>query len=383
MMNSPTGNCPAKPEAIKPDPDAAKNEYVCVHCSVSHKNQEDLLEHLQTCMTNNNNTTSPCDGTNQGTDNISTPGKQSHMCMECGEVLSTPYSLKRHTLTHSGQKPHKCEFCDKRYKHAYLLNHHLNTHAGDRPFHCTECDKHFSSPNMLRRHKQVHTKQRHQCHHCEQRFQRIDYLDKHLANDHNVSRVHLCMLCGKSFTFETMLQEHIAMHNRYADTPEEDLKCNLCNNKFSRVSSLNRHKKQIHGSKMEDSDTLEESPYFKRAENSQTVDTAESNDQNGYCNDTETPKKDTVVFCSLCGQSFARADSLKRHLIAVHENVKTDDVPYEPVISFPESKAVIQNHAGEYYRMKDYSLFKTMCNPMLHTEIVHSSQPPPGSMNGD
>ena len=104
----------------------------------------------------------------------------------------------------------------------------------------------------------------------------------------------------------------------------------------------------------------EESPYFKRAENSENMVTDESNDQNDYCNDTEPPKKDTVVFCSLCGQSFARADSLKRHLIAVHENGKIDDVPYKPVISFPESKAVIQNHTGEYYRMKDYSLLGCM-----------------------
>ena len=353
-MNSATDSSTAgesrPPEPVDSNPVSIKNEHVCVHCSRSYNSQEELLEHLKAYTTNNNNTSIPSGETN----NTSTPGKQNHMCLECGEVLSTPYSLKRHLLTHSGLKPYQCEFCDKRYKHAYLLTHHLNTHAGHRPFRCDECAKDFTSPNMLRRHKQVHIRQHHQCDHCEQHFQRIDYLDKHLANDHKVSRDHLCLVCGKSFTFETMLQEHIAMHNKYADIPEENLKCDLCNTKFSRVSSLNRHKKQIHGFDTDGNGGYEKSSYFKKINNS--VDTDESDEENDHCENT-TPKKDTVVFCSFCGKSFARSDSLKRHIIAVHENNAIIDAPpYEPVLSFPESKAVVHNHVGKSYRILKHNL---------------------------
>ena len=322
-------------------------KFACVHCGTAQVNQEALEEHFKTCTANNNNTTET--PTDPAEDNNSQDAglKQGHMCMECGEVLSNSYSLKRHSLIHSGDRPHKCEYCDKRYPHAYLLMHHLNTHAGDRPYRCTECGKDFTSPNTLRRHRGVHRKQTYQCYLCDQQFQRIDFLDRHLAKEHDVSKQHLCLVCGKSFTFENMLQEHIESHNKAQEISEKDLKCNLCENTFSRMSSLNRHKKQMHNCDTEDKSVYFQSPQFK----------AESDKERDEKENKKNPKKDAVVVCKLCGKSFSRADSLKRHTIGVHENSKNSNEPYEPMRTFPESRSVVQNQHSKYFVIGSFFRF--------------------------
>ena len=308
-----SGNIDVGSVSIRPVTGSVKKElgeFTCRHCSVDQNTHDALEKHLKSCNANNNNTTQA--STDSMQENDGCVGKPNHMCMECGEVLSNSYSLKRHSLIHSGNRPHKCEYCDKRYAHAYLLMHHLNTHAGDRPYRCSECGKDFTNPNTLRRHKGVHRKQQHQCQHCEQQFQRMDFLDKHLAKEHDVSKQHLCLVCGKSFTLEDMLQEHIESHSRSTEPSDKDLKCDLCENTFSRMSSLSRHKKQMHNCDMDGSSILEQSPYFS----------GENNSKRDEKENKKTPKKDTVVVCQLCGKSFSRADSLKRHTIGVHENSK-------------------------------------------------------------
>ena len=341
------------------------NKFTCVPCGTVQVSQEALEEHSKSCSANNNTTDNTIHNNNNTTEAPADPSqenygrnadpKQGHMCMECGEVLSNSYSLKRHSLIHSGDRPHKCEYCDKRYAHAYLLMHHLNTHAGDRPYRCTECGKDFTSPNTLRRHRGVHRKQQHQCNHCDQQFQRIDFLDRHLAKEHDVSKQHLCLVCGKSFTFEDMLQEHIELHNRTTEISEKDLRCNLCDNTFSRMSSLNRHKKQMHDCDTDETSVHLQSSYFKVA----------SGKEKDEKENKKTPKKDTVIVCQLCGKSFSRADSLKRHTIGVHENSKNSNSPYEPMLTFSESRNVVQNQHGKYFVIASLFLFCVHCVVVL------------------
>ena len=86
----------------KSDLDSVKNEHQhsCIHCGTPYTKYDALLEHLKTCKLNDNNT--PAAAASNETKTSATG--QRHMCMECGEVLSTAYSLKRHNLTHTGHK---------------------------------------------------------------------------------------------------------------------------------------------------------------------------------------------------------------------------------------------------------------------------------------
>ena len=146
-----------------------------------------------------------------------------------------------------------------------------------------------------------------------------------------------------------------------------NLQCDDCEKKFSRIDSLNRHKKQTHGPQKDQNNasTCEQSSYFETLDYTETVNTDDNSDKIGENNNTKAPKKDTVIVCPQCGKTFSRTDSLKRHIIGVHENnkntvgslktkhssnVMTADEPYQHVLSFPESNSVVTNNMGKYNR---------------------------------
>ncbi len=280
---------------------------------------------------------------NQAPDVAKKPARQVHMCMECGDILSNASSLKRHTLTHTGVKAHQCEFCDKRFAHAYLLSQHLNMHSGDRPFQCFECKKSFAKPAVLKRHMLIHEREPRQCHHCAQQFTRNEGLDKHLANEHGLGRNHLCLVCGDAFTFETMLQEHIAAHTAACRKLETRKTKNMTK---SEVLTPEKADETSNGS------LPEASPYFPVLNQSVPLNSEDNEPK---------PKKDAPVVCPQCSKTFSRADSLRRHMIGVHERRSIpakaeeelsqdprEDMEAEPVFDFPESSAVVRHKIGTF-----------------------------------
>lgn len=109
--------------------------------------------------------------------------KNPFQCSQCGKVLKTKYSLKRHLQMHSGIKQYQCDQCKREFfLHSNLLKHlrchssnkkhvcsecgmrfyernklviHLRRHTGEKPFSCSICLKSFVSRDQLRVHEKV------------------------------------------------------------------------------------------------------------------------------------------------------------------------------------------------------------------------------------
>lgn len=236
-----------------------------------------------------------------------------YMCVECGQVLSSAYSLKRHSLTHTGEKPHACNFCDKRFAHAYRLTEHLNVHIGDKLFQCVTCGKDFSKAASLKRHMVTHHKKAFVCQHCQTKLENNDDLDEHLVVHHNMSRSHMCVVCGKYFTCEDILEEHIRSHLSDVDAMADEEENIISVGKDQ--EALTRPEKSV------------QSPYF--AAKTAVVSVKKNNAVRKQTNTAKTPKKNDVT-CIECGKSFSRPDSLRRHLVAIHSNNNEIDVNQVP-----------------------------------------------------
>ncbi|CAL8148601.1 unnamed protein product [Orchesella dallaii] len=78
------------------------------------------------------------------------------LCMICGRVLSSSWSLKQHGLIHSGEKPHKCQFCNKSFPLKSTLKLHLFTKhlVGAGTWKCEQegCNRVFANQKYFRIH---------------------------------------------------------------------------------------------------------------------------------------------------------------------------------------------------------------------------------------
>ena len=76
-----------------------------------------------------------------------------HQCQQCGVVVSTLRSLRRHMLKHTGEQQFQCKICLKKFTQKHHYKGHMNMHAGAKPFQCQNCLKCFTYPQHLSNHK--------------------------------------------------------------------------------------------------------------------------------------------------------------------------------------------------------------------------------------
>lgn len=102
--------------------------------------------------------------------------------------LQTQAATRRAGGTIEGQ--FQCEICSKRFRFRPAFNVHIRTHDNSRPFQCGECQRRFISRAKLFLHSYGHSRDRRaalRCDVCEDTFSRPRQLLEHLQQGHVAS----------------------------------------------------------------------------------------------------------------------------------------------------------------------------------------------------
>ncbi|CAE1322811.1 Histone-lysine N-methyltransferase MECOM,MDS1 and EVI1 complex locus protein EVI1-A,MDS1 and EVI1 complex locus protein EVI1-B,Transcription factor hamlet,Histone-lysine N-methyltransferase PRDM16 [Acanthosepion pharaonis] len=140
-------------------------------------------------------------------------------------------------------KEYICNLCPKKFDWKADLVRHQAHHSENR-FPCENCDKVFTDPSNLQRHiRSQHVGARsHACPECGKTFATSSGLKQH-QHIHSSVKPFQCEVCLKAYTQFSNLCRHKRMH---ADCRQQ-IKCKDCNQVFSTVTSLGKHKRFCDG----------------------------------------------------------------------------------------------------------------------------------------
>lgn len=290
-----------------------------------------------------------------------------HQCSQCSFSCQDDAQLKIHVCTDVDQHVdtankdcYKCNKCQFSTEHEGRFTAHCKRHVT-----CSQCCQHFYTSTQLRRHvRTVHEKRwacpscdqvfqskthlkRHirkehgrvgklilfSCQHCKQKFVTSESLEKHEADSH----VHICSICGESFTLTSQLCRHkeqqhrdavltcqkcgrlcstkgaLRKHNaRHVERERGHYACDQCGKKFTAQSTLYHHKRGIHSGLQ---------PYHCK------ICDKRFNFNHSLKLHLLRHKGERPHACKLCDKSYLTASHLKNHVQAVHGNVRKFQCP--------------------------------------------------------
>lgn len=117
---------------------------------------------------------------------------------------------------------YRCNKCDRSFKLYYHLKHHLKTHLGslEKPHVCGHCGKAYTREGALKQH-----------------ISTFHYDAEELSrNQKPQKKVHVCEYCQKNFDHFGHFKEHLRKH-----TGEKPYECGDCHERFARNSTLKCH----------------------------------------------------------------------------------------------------------------------------------------------
>ncbi|CAK1548742.1 unnamed protein product [Leptosia nina] len=196
-----------------------------------------------------------------------------YTCKTCNKVCDSESSLKCHMSWHNSKTllfgaRHECDICHLQFTNKVRLKVHTRSHFEDDngPFKCHICAKGFIAEDYYRRHLKSHNfdhqdhkkrieklrKDKVKCPICTRFYPDLVRLIRHLRRTHPESKMikedpdapaqmyYPCKLCAKVFLDERRLQHHEEAHLR----KPEFFKCKFCGKK---TISLKNHRIHIKG----------------------------------------------------------------------------------------------------------------------------------------
>lgn len=165
-------------------------------------------------------------------------------CNLCLNKYATPAALDHHLATSS--HTYSCSLCDKVFPCERYLRRHLQIHSESESFICNVCRKGFRTEGYLKVHMLVHSIEKpYECNICKAAFNRKDKLKRHLLIHEPVKR-YKCPFrsrgCPKEFNRPDKLKAHILTHSCI-----KPFNCKVCGRTFTRNAHLRDHIKQNHG----------------------------------------------------------------------------------------------------------------------------------------
>ncbi|XP_029167660.1 zinc finger protein 62 homolog [Nylanderia fulva] len=257
--------------------------------------------------------------------------KTQYKCHSCSKKFRTFHNLIRHRKNiHYDLKDYFCDICDKKFVDKTAMKNHRRIHTGERPYICNICNRSFRFRQNLKLHVKTHTNDpsrecvnrrkgafhikralirwhenqaEYNCHLCLKDFGTLSSLIRHRKNIHYDLKDYFCDICHKSFAGKTAMEDHRRIH-----IGERPYLCDMCGKLFRCKTNLRIHI-QIH---------IGDLPY-----------------RCVFCDKGFISKRDVLLhstkhtrernqMCDVCGARFAREDVLKQHKKIVH----SEERPY-------------------------------------------------------
>ena len=216
-------------------------------------------------------------------------------CFLCDSRFEDFVFLRNHMRTeHSSNGTFQCTECEYKEKSFDSFCFHLTKkhQIGDYLYKCLPCQKNFPRVGLLREHKTVFhpeggdTSNFFPCPLCEVKFPKITYFGNHMRNVHSVDGNFRCHLCFDKFNNYNDFAFHLTdIH----ELGKFQYQCDICNKAFSGNTTLLEHKKYVH---------------------------------EGASKQLAEPEK---VFCDKCGKSYVNQNSLKSHMMRIHNEYEITD----------------------------------------------------------
>ncbi|KAJ8706545.1 hypothetical protein PYW07_012623 [Mythimna separata] len=171
-------------------------------------------------------------------------------CPICKKNVKT-YYLKNHVKIHTDQGDnYYCADCGTFYKTKFTYELHLKTSLKHNTleklgFKCDHCNEYFPNKESLRRHIEALSGAKYTCDICKKNSKSKKTLIGHIMQVHqNIRRNRkpkICEFCGKSFTVQKSLVEHLNLH--LGIRPHE---CKDCGATFIYSAALFTHRRLVH-----------------------------------------------------------------------------------------------------------------------------------------
>ena len=282
----------------------------------------------------------------------------------CGKAFSKLDSLRRHVNElHKGVRPHTCNLCDKSYGRRDYLDRHMRTHQKKKMKLESAVDWGPNSGVLLsgddedlgppaikvvkKKRKDIPPEEKKIClwiledgTACGKTFTKFDSLKRHVSESHKGIRPYACSLCGKDYGRRDYLLRHLKSHNEIevGNIQIQKVKNNPSNHPANMTLNVNEENN-------EDSDSPPPSPgtnsqstgagqnilpainFGTVAPNPQVVTPTspirlmKSGMKRRLLEDKKTCKwvqEDGTV----CGKTFSKFDSLRRHVAELHKNIR-------------------------------------------------------------
>lgn len=128
-------------------------------------------------------------------------------CNQCGKILGSPLSLKRHSYEHRQPRFH-CPRCKKGFYFKHMMLNHVQAHNGPK-FKCSfpNCGRAYSHKEDLTRHSQTHGNEEWHCTTCNYWSKDYRNYKNHIINIHT-SPTKKCKYCPKLFTHDQKRARH-------------------------------------------------------------------------------------------------------------------------------------------------------------------------------
>ncbi|XP_063406813.1 zinc finger protein 91-like [Mytilus trossulus] len=248
-----------------------------------------------------------------------------HHCPTCGYSFRSQYSVDLHTSKHHGEAEKKkpvCIFCSKKFlRKRFLRIHQFKAHGILHPdvkqYKCDAegCIKIAYTATELRQHKRNHTaEKRFPCQQCNFVCAHRHRLLRHVRTVHLQLKPALCESCGKSFTTEQHMKEHI---RRYHTNDYYELQCDYCSFQCGVRNQLQTHVWNQHQMKM----AGDSRQYYQcdRCPYQTPLKCKFNNHMNGHNNIRN-------YVCDQCDSRFVTSSTLRTHKQWKHSSKEEDKI---------------------------------------------------------
>lgn len=285
------------------------NRHMLLHCKIDSKEENQILS----AATQNNGCFS---------------------CPYCAKTLIDRQTFRLHIRLHISKGLVRCDICNRGFEDDDELQKHMSCHGNQ--FSCSYCDQIFNSYHLRKDHiNNNHGNQNKNANKTDERntsiqfFYRDEKYDENDDEDKNIVKKSNCIngrfecaFCKKTLANRTTLKYHIRLH-----LGKHLLKCEICNQGFSKKSHLKRHfathsKKKPCRYCYEVFETYEER---KTHTTSVHRDVAQNHNYKTIIPAWTEPNGRKHAVCLPCNTSFNKIFELNSHLNWHLENPKSFD----------------------------------------------------------